>query len=503
MQRNSQDTSRGFVSRHLAVWISGLALVAAAGCMVGPDYRPPQATLPAGWVGPTTQMTLAPEQQAELVHWWTTFRDPVLTSLVERAVTSTLTLKEAEARIRQARAARGFVAADLWPQLSANGSFARSRAGGPITGRTAPTAHSFFQAGLDASWEMDIFGGVRRNIEAADADVEASIEDSRDVLVTLAAEVGLNYVNLRGFQQRIAIAQSNLTAQKHSAEITQQRFKGGFVSALDVANANAQVATTSASIPLFESSARQTIYALSVLLGRDPAALLQELEPTAAIPAEPPQVPITPPSELIRRRPDIRRSEAQIHAATARIGAATADLYPKFNFAVSLGSSTNNLMTLLDWANRAWSFGPSGSWALFDGGRITSNIQVQDAIQEQALLLFQQTVLVALQDVENALISYAKEQETRRALVDAVTANRKAVELSTKLYAEGQTDFLSVLIAQGSLFASEDALVVSNQNVSTSLVALYKALGGGWDEPKPPEPAKAPGAAKEPAAAKK
>jgi len=486
-RQRSRRAGAECLAPYACLGIVGLSL-AAAGCMVGPDHVPPRPDVPAGWVGPTGRMSLAPEEQAKLVQWWTTFGDPTLNSLVERAVESNLDLREAAARLRQARAARGIAGADLWPTVTATGSFMRSFAGGAglaggggFTGG-APTPHSLFQVGLDATWEADVFGGIRRNIEAAQADVQAAIEDRRDVLVTLVAEVGLNYIDLRGFQQRIAIAQRNLTAQQHSADIARQRFQVGFVSALDVANADAQVATTTATIPLFESAARQTIYSLSVLLAREPGALVEELSPTAAIPPTPPEVPLALPSELLRRRPDIRRAEAQIHAATARVGVATADLFPKFSLTGTLGWQSNKLESLLNWNNRSWSFGPSGSWTLFDGGRIGSNIDVQKAIQEETLITYQKAVLTALQDVENALIAYAKVQENHKALVDAVAANRKAVDLSTKLYTAGQTDFLSVLIAQGSLFASEDALVQATQTLSTDLVALYKALGGGWED---------------------
>jgi NodT family efflux transporter outer membrane factor (OMF) lipoprotein len=453
----------------------------AAGCMVGPNFQPPQPSIPAQWSGPTDRMTTAAEKQADLIHWWTTFQDPMLTSLVERAVKSNLDLQQAEARLWQARATRGIAAAGQWPTISATGAFARSRASAMGSGLPM-TAHSLFQVGLDASYEVDVFGGVRRNIEAADAGVLAAVEDSRSVLVTLVAEVGLTYVDLRGLQQRIVIAQRNLETQKRTADLTRRRLKGGLVSSLDVANAEAQVATTAAQIPLFESSARQDILSLGVLLGQDPAALVKELGPAAEIPATPPEVPIALPSELLRRRPDIRRAEAQIHASTAQVGVATAAMFPQFNLTGTLGFSSNQLETLLNWNNRSWSFGPSATWTLFDGGRIVSNIEVQKALDEQARLTYQQAVLTALQDVENALIAYAKEDESRKALVDAVAANRKAVDISTRLYVEGLTDFLSVLIAQRSLFTSEDALVQATSSVSTNLVSLYKALGGGWDD---------------------
>jgi outer membrane protein, multidrug efflux system len=233
-------------------------------------------------------------------------------------------------------------------------------------------------------------------------------------------------------------------------------------------------------IPVLETSAQQTIYNISVLLGQEPASLLDELSLFSSIPPTPPEVPTGLPSEMLRRRPDIRRAEAHIHAATARIGVATADLFPKFNLAgnISISASKPNGMR---WSQRSWSFGPSASWEIFSAGQVSSNIKVQKSLQQQAILTYKKTVLTAIQDVENALISYTNEQEHHKALIDAVTANRKAVELSTQLYVEGQTEFISVLDAQRSLYSSEDSLVQSDRTLSTDLIALYKALGGGWD----------------------
>jgi NodT family efflux transporter outer membrane factor (OMF) lipoprotein len=349
-------------------------------------------------------------------------------------------------------------------------------------GETRGVVSNAYDAGFDAGWELDIFGGIRRNIEAADADLQASVESRRDVLVTLTAEVARNYIELRSFQQRIEIARENLVTQQHSARLTRQRFEGGFVSGLDVANADAQVATTASQIPFLEAAARQSIYALGILLGQEPAALVAELSPAAAIPAAPPSAPAGLPSDLLRRRPDIRRAEAEIHAATARIGVATADLFPKFTISGAAGMRSGDFSSWLTWAQRFWSFGPAVSWRVFDTGRTRSAIELEEALQEQALISYQQTVLSALQEVENALIAAAKEQERRRSLADAVAANRKAVSLSKTLYTEGQTDFLNVLEAQRSLFLTEETLVLSTSAMSTDLVALYKAIGGGWSE---------------------
>jgi multidrug efflux system outer membrane protein len=451
--------------RNLAIIV---CLLFITGCTVGPDYKPQDVNAPAQWVGTKN----AESADKVLLQWWTEFSDPNLTSLIERAMKSNLDLRQAEQRIRQARATLGVVDAAFWPAATASASQTRSR---------SPQDHrkNTLTTGLDAAWELDIFGGTRRNIESAEADVEAAIYDRQDVMVTLTSEVAVNYVQLRGFQQEIIIAQNNLKTQQRSAEIVRKRFEGGFVSALDVANAEAQVATTLSQIPTIETSAQQAIYNISVLLGQQPAMLLDELSPESSIPVTPPEVPTGLPSEMLRRRPDIRRAEAQIHSATAQIGVATADLFPKFNLAGSISVSAIGSQSL-KWDNRTWSFGPSASWDIFNAGRVSANIEVQKAMQQQTVLSYQQTVLTALQDVENALIAYAKEKQRNKALIDSVTANRKAVELSTKLYTEGQIEFLNLLDAQRSLYNSEDALVQSNRNLSINLIAIYKALGGGW-----------------------
>ncbi len=480
--------------KKLLLSLIALCQIMVVGCAVGPDYRRPETKVPENWnaqeVVTAAQPSKTKTEPVALVEWWQAFNDPTLSSLVEMAIRSNLDLRQAEARIRQARAARGVAGAPLWPGIDASALYQKSQgsseAGGGGAIATAGGLRELFQVGLDASWELDIFGGTRRNIEAATADLRAAVEDRRDVLVTLVGEVGTNYISLRGFQQQIAIARRNLEAQRRTAEITHRRFEAGFVSALDTANADAQVATTEAQIPVLESSARAAIYSLGVLLGRQPAALEKDLIKVSPIPPTPPQVPVGLPSELVRRRPDIRRAEAQLHAATARIGVATADLFPKFSLTGSFGFSSNDLTKLGNLANsKFWSFGPSVTWPIFAGGRIYWNIKVQDAVQEQALAAYEKTVLTALKDVETALVAYAKEQEHRKSLSEAVTNNRRAVDLAMKLYIVGKTDFLNVLTAQRSLYTSEDALVQSIRTVGTNLIALYKALGGGWEKAPP------------------
>lgn len=464
------------------------AIVLAAGIVggckpVGPDYRMPEPTMPATFLAPTSQPTTrqsvaAYVPPAELSQWWTTLNDPELNSLIDRAIKSNLSLQQAESRIRQARASRIVTRSGYYPNLDASGSYRRT--GSLDTG--IDKSRDLFQGGLDAGWEIDIFGGTRRSIEAADANVQSSIEDQRDVLVTLTSEVALSYIDLRGFQRQIQIARQNSDLQRRSLSITQQQQSRGFGTRLDVANAQATVAGTESQIPSLEAAVRQTIYSISVLLGQQPAALLGELSESGPIPRVPREIPIGLPSDLLRRRPDIRRAEADLHSATANIGVATAALYPRFNLAGSIGVQSNTIRALFNGSNIPWSIGPGVSWPIFEAGRIRGNIQVQTEFQQQTLLNYQQTLLNALQDVENALISYEKEQQRREILEVAVSANRVALDQANLLYNGGETDFLNVISAQRSLFSTEDALVQSDRNIASNLITLYKALGGGWNE---------------------
>jgi NodT family efflux transporter outer membrane factor (OMF) lipoprotein len=482
-------------------FILAFCLLTTAGCMVGPDYKPPETKVPEAWNGQEVVTPDTPSKTnlnpADLVGWWNQFKDLTLSSLVDLAIRANLDLRQAEARIRQARAALGVAGAPLYPEVDATLLFQRSSRApsqlissptgvGAVVGPSGLITGPFtqlFQVGGSSSYQIDVFGGIRRNLEAAGADLMASVEDRRDVLVTLVGEVGNNYLSLRGFQQQLAVARKNLVAQKKTAAIIRRRFEAGTVSKLDLANAEAQVATTAAQIPTLESQIRAAIYALGVLLGREPAVLEKDLIKEGPIPPNPPEVPVGLPSELIRRRPDIRRAEAQLHAATARIGVATADLFPKFSLTGSFGISSSDLTKLGNIAdNKFWSFGPSVTWPIFAGGRIWWNIKVQDALAEQALLTYQKAVLTALQDVETALVAYAKEQDRRKALVEAVNNNRQAVDLAMKLYTAGKTDFLNVTTAQLNLYTTENALAQSTAAVDTDLIALYKALGGGWEQ---------------------
>lgn len=471
----------------------------AAGCMVGPNYHSPQTKVSEKWAAenPTANRSVTNVNQPPVAEWWTTFNDPTLNALIDRAVQGNLDLQLAQARVREARAQRGVVAADLYPTVNVSSSYQRSRISKNINGVQTSTGGSqsninvtgdLYQVGFDASWEIDVFGGIRRDIEAANADISAQIEDRRNTLVTLLAEVARNYTELRRAQQQITISEANLQAQQETLDITKVRFDAGLVSDLDVQRAQAQVDTTASEIPTLRTSAQQSIHLLSVLLGEEPGALTDELSNQTPIPQTPPEIPVGLPSELLRRRPDVRRAERQLAAQTARIGVATADLFPKFSLSGFLGLTSSKFSKLSNSGSTTWSILPGVSWPVFDFGRIRSNIAVENAREQQAAIVYEQTVLTSLREVADSMIAFSQEQTRHQNLEGAVEANRKAVKLANDLYKQGLTDFLSVLQAQRDLFVSEDALVQSDSLVTSNLVALYKALGGGWEiESKAPD----------------
>lgn len=373
------------------------------------------------------------------------------------------------------------VAADLWPSMNTSASYSRSRRSMGISTipPSAKLERNLYQAGFDASWEIDLFGGKRRAIEAARADIDAAVENQSDVLVTLLAEVARNYIEMRGLQRRLEIARNNIQVQQETVEITRVRFEAGLSSELDAVQAGALLATTQSQVPLLESSLKHAIHRISILLGLKPETLIAELTKEAPIPTVPDAVPVGLPSDLLRRRPDIRRVERELAAATARIGVVASDLFPKFSLTGNFGLQLESL-NLIN-RSRFWSFGPTVRWPIFDAGRIRANIHVQDARQEQVLLNYEKVVLTSLEDVENALVAYTMEQVRQKNLLEAVNAHRRAVNLAIELFTKGLANFLNVLDAERSLYKSEDDLAQSEYTLSQDLVALYKALGGGWE----------------------
>jgi multidrug efflux system outer membrane protein len=464
---------------------AGVAAAWLSGCEVGPRYQRPQEAAPAAW-GEAAEGGLN-SAAADLGLWWASLGDPELSALVERAVAANHELRIAEARLREARAERLTVAAGRVPEVDATGEAIHQRISPNIFpslgpgGFVIPGEQNLFQLGFDATWELDVFGRVRRSVEAAGADVGAAEENRRDVLVTMLAEVARNYVEARAFQRRLEIARLNIAAQRQSAELTRARFAGGVSSELDATRAEALLATTESEVPTLQTGFKQAVHRLGVLIGREPGALMAELAEPAAIPAAPDEVRIGAPADVVRRRPDIRRAERELAAATARVGVATADLYPRFSLTGSFGFQSAKVASLFDSSSRFYSIGPALQWPIFDAGRIRANIGVQEARTEQALEAYEQTVLRAFEDVENAMVAYAREQERRVALGRAVDANERSVELAGELYGRGLADFLSVLDAQRALFQSQDQLAQSTRAVTSDLIAVYKALGGGWE----------------------
>jgi len=461
-------------------------LVGGTGCMVGPDYRRPEVAAPPsfGELAPTAPTPGRSDAVAGGMPtaWWTTFDDGLLTSLIARTVGQNLTLKQAEARVREARATRRIAAADLWPQIGASGSYARERTSkNGLTPSAAGKVFNLFQAGFDANWEVDVFGGIRRSIEAADASVEAAVDDRNAVLVSLMAEVGLEYVTFRSLQHRIELANQNLAAQQRTLDLTRRLFNAGLAPELDVQRAAAQAATTASTIPLLQQQAAQAMHALGILIGQPPMALQAELASVGPIPKPPAEVAVGLPSELLLRRPDVARSERQLATQTAAIGVATRDLFPRFFITGVADLQSIHSSDFFDWQSRALSIGPSVTWPVFQGGRIRANIELQTAAQQELLAAYEGVVLQAFQDTEDALVAFSHEQASRAQLEDAVRANQRAAELARNLYAQGLTDFLTVLVAEQSVFTSQDTLAQTERDVALDLVALYKAVGGGWE----------------------
>ncbi len=468
-----------------------LALGLLHGCAsVGPDYQAPEAETPDAWHQGLEQ-GLAPGD-ADYRTWWTTLNDPVLDGLIARAAEGNLDLKVAYARINEARARLGIATGRRWPDVNANGALRRERTSDGVLDPIPPPpkrTDTFRGTGLDGSWEVDFWGRVRRSIESADASYQASIEDYRDVLVTLYAEVARNYVSVRTLQERIRLALENVRTQRGTLELVQERERVGLVPKLDIHQAELNLATTESTVPRLEAERIAAINRLSVLLGEPPGALHAELEQAKPIPGPPAQAPVGLPADLVRQRPDLRQAERDLAAKTARIGVATAELYPRFSLAGTFSYATYT-GSLFDHGRRTYTFGPFFSWNLFDGGRVRSLIKVQDAQTDRALQTYERTLLSALEDVENAMTNFARERARREALARSVTAAQQSVTLVKIQYFQGLTNFQNVLDMERSLFRQQDLLADSEGLISQNLVRLYRALGGGWDAEMPAGPVK-------------
>lgn len=461
-----------------ALRLCGWAITASltACTTVGPDYQQPEPNLPAHWT--ETPGTIRSAREAVPHSWWTLFNDPILDSLIARARAANLDIRIAETRIREARAQRGLTAAASAPSLGAGGGYSNSRSSENIP--SGGGSQDLFRASFDANWELDLFGGTRRQIEAADATLAATVEARNDVLVSLEAEVARNYLELRTNQQRLKIARDNIRIQEQTAAMVRHKLEIGLGNALDVAQAQTQLALTLSEIPSLESTTAQTIHQLALLLGQQPHFLRGELTPAAGIPPVPPQLPTVLPSALLRQRPDIRAAERQLAAATATVGAAIAELFPRFSLSALIGQQSTSLANLVTASSHFWIAGPAVQWSLFDGGRARAAIAISEARRDQAQAMYEKTVLTALVETENALIAYAREQEKHNMLGAAVASGQQAMTLAQGQYAAGLTPLLNVLLSEAALYQSQDKLTQSDQRRALNMVALYKAMGGGW-----------------------
>jgi outer membrane protein, multidrug efflux system len=455
-------------------------LLLLQGCMVGPDYVAPETEMPDLWSQELSEGLV--EGKADLRTWWTNLDDPMLDRLIQRATVGNLDAKAAVARIRQARGQLGVATGELAPEIDAQGQIQRSRVSNNVSGVAPPQRRTdtFYTFGLDSTWEIDLWGRIRRNIESADASIGASIEDFRDVLVVLYSDIAQNYVEARTQQARIVSALNNVQTQQGALQLTVNRNRAGLAPDLDVQQARLNLATTQAFVPGLRTALAQATNRLAVLLGEFPNSLQGELAASAPIPSPPAEVVVGLPTELLRQRPDIREAERNLAAQTAQIGVATAALYPTFSLSGAFAFESFSSSDLLKWESRAWQFGPTLRWNIFDAGRIRSNIVVQDALTEELLADYEEAVLTGVEEVENAMAAYVQEVQRREALERSVVAARASVGLVDTLYRSGLTDFQNVLDTQRAQFQQEDALAQSRGAVTQFLIQLYEALGGGW-----------------------
>ncbi|WP_297955144.1 efflux transporter outer membrane subunit [uncultured Desulfobulbus sp.] len=465
--------------------VAALLAVALGGCAaVGPDYSEPQLAVPAGWSAGTGTDAM---DAVLLARWWHGFGDPVLDRLVADALAANLDLAQARARLREARARRGVAGAALAPSVDASLSGSRSRSSGQSG---SGSTRELYSAGFDASWELDVFGGVRRSVEAAQADLEASVESLSDTRVSLAAEVALNYIDLRTAEQRLAIAEESIAYRGENHQIIRWRQQAGLVSELDLAQATTDLESTRAVLPPLRTAVTEAKNRLAVLLGRNPGELESLVHADRPIPLAAAEIVAAIPADTLRQRPDVRVAERRLAAQTARLGEAEAARYPSFRLSGSLGLEALELDALADRGANTHSLFGGITAPVFNAGRIAANIEIQDALVEQARLAYRAAVLAALEEVENALTAVANTDARRAKLAEAAAAARTTLAIAEYRYASGLADFLSVLDAQRTQLSLDEQLAGSTGELARAQIRLYKALGGGWSTE--PLPAKEP-----------
>lgn len=442
-----------------------------SGCLVGPDYQKPIFKLTPKWSADSRE---TPSQPPEIAGWWHRLNDPLLDQLVTDAIAGNNDVASAKAKVREARASLWQTTGTLLPSIDGSASGNRNKsAGGP--------ERSQYRAGLDSSWEIDLFGANRRAVEAAKYGLDGAKEDMRATMLTLIGDVATNYADIRALQQQIALARRTAAAQRQTAQLTKDKFAAGAVSQLDVSNAEGQAASTEAGIPQMEANLATTIHRLSVLTGQSPTALNDKMAKAGKIPAPKWPIPTGVPADILLTRPDVRLAERQYAQATARIGQKEADRYPAVTLTGNISTAATQPGELGKSSSISWSFGPGISIPIFNGGQRIAAVEVARAQRDQSFIAYRSSVLTALEDVENALVSMSKEKQRAAKLSIAANAYANALSLSRSLYQSGNTSFLELLNAERSHYSSEQSLIESQVSITKDYIALMKALGGGWN----------------------
>jgi len=466
----------------LAVTVLALALSA---CQVGHDFKAPASTAQVEWL-PTLGDQAPSRPQATPINerWWEVFNDPMMSSLIDRATAANLDLKIASTRLEQSRSARQVVAGDQSPSVDAGMSYKRARNSAEglndPSGLEGKSAFNLWTGGFDAFWEVDLWGRVKREVEAADATVEVAENDRRGALLSLQTEAARDYLQLRGVQDTLAVTRENLDVSRNSLQLSKVRQASGVATHLDVAEAWAQVATVEARLPLLEQRQAQLINALSVLLAQTPRTLFAELAKPIERAPLPAAIPVGLPSELAQRRPDIRQAQARMHVAAASVGVAEGDFYPRIVLSGNVGLQSMQLSDFGSWGARQFGIGPQLSLPIFEGGRLRGMLHLREAQEQEAALNYQRTVLRAWQEIDDSMTLYNASQLQQHKLGEAVEQNRIALQTARQQYKEGVVDFINVLSVQRALLASQEQRVDSATAQTLALVGLYRSLGGGW-----------------------
>ncbi len=472
-----------------------ITLVAIAGCMVGPDYHRPETEFASQYSETEDSIGTV----VDLKEWWTQFEDPILNEMIDEAIVNNYDLRIAGERIAAVRAQYQLAADNLWPQVDLNGSIIRQRISQNIfnnafnatsfhftnlpSSPASPAVQNLYIVGLDASWELDLFGQLRRLKESAYDEWEASWENFRNVYIALLAEVAVNYANYRSLQQLIDNISDQIAVNVDELELSQVRYSAGLRAQIEPLQNEAVLDSLKASLPPLEAEMRQSLYAIAVLLGRQPENIPERWSETQPIPQAKGKIPVGLPSDLLRRRPDIREAERNLASATALVGAAIAQLYPSFSLTGSFGFESVNSNNWFTKKSSFWTIGPSVYWPVLDFGRIRDKIDYQKASQREALYIYEQTILNALQEVEDALVIYAKEEARLNQLAAQVSQLQQSRNLTSALYQAGLASFSDLLSADQQVLQAKQTWIGSQQSLSTDLMAVYKSLGGEWDSP--------------------